>query len=63
MLIPAFSRVQSLIKTLDVEATVSDLIEEEVGRWKENMVDEVFSVEEIVAIQSIPLSCLNKRTG
>lgn len=61
MPIPSSNRVQSPVNTLGIDSRFSELIKEGVGKWKENMVDEVFSIEEVALLKSIYLSSLNNK--
>ncbi|XP_035551149.1 uncharacterized protein LOC118349712 [Juglans regia] len=48
--------VQSEIKVLNPNAKVSELIEEQEGRWKEDVVANIFNKEEAKVICAIPVS-------
>lgn len=49
-------KVQFQVKTLDVEACVSELIDDNLKCWKDRLLQTIFSAQEIETIQSIPFS-------
>lgn len=53
---PTLYKVQSLLKILDKEAIVSELIKHGFGKWKEDLIHETFTRDEAEMIISIPLS-------
>lgn len=52
--------IQSPIVRLNENATVAELNEESVPCWKEYIIQELFSVEEVLNIKSIPLSPIDR---
>ena len=57
--IPSTFIVQSAPKVLDQLDTVDKLIDEELRWWNKPLLDKMFSLEEILAILSIPISHSN----
>ena len=58
--IPATYRVQSPPKILDENATVSHLIDADTQWWNVPLLERIFSKEERVSIQSLPISATNQ---
>jgi hypothetical protein len=57
---PSTYCIQSPPKGLDSDALVSELIDHSAGEWKHSLLREIFSKEEVEAIQSIPISLTNQ---
>lgn len=57
--IPSMRMIQSPVALLDVEAHVLELIYDNLTWWKENIIQAIFTKQEIEAIKSIPI---NRRT-
>jgi ribonuclease HI len=58
--IPSTFCVQSPNNFLDSNAMVSELIDPDSRWWKKNLVEEVFSPDEAIAVQAIPISATNQ---
>ena len=57
---PTTYMVQSPPNLLDPQATVSQLIDVDTKWWNEALLEQLFSREEVISIQSIPLSTTNQ---
>jgi hypothetical protein len=53
---PSTYMVQSPTSILDPDATVSSLINRATNWWDDNLLNQVFSREEVQSIQSVPIS-------
>ncbi|XP_059441847.1 uncharacterized mitochondrial protein AtMg00310-like [Corylus avellana] len=57
---PSTYMVKSPPKVLNAEAKVKELIDHEGQGWKLTLLREIFTLEDQVAIQLVPFSCLNQ---
>jgi hypothetical protein len=58
--IPSSYKIYSIHELTSPEARVSMLIDKDLTRWDQNKLENLFAVEEVEAIVSIPLSCTNQ---
>ena len=52
--------VQSTSTLLDPTSTISQLIDEDLKRWKQPLLEQLFSLKEAKIIQEISVSCANQ---